>query len=212
MDASASGDLWASVAVLVGVWLAALVTPGPDFLATVNAALTGSRRAGVLVGVGVGIGMAVWATASLLGLGLLLRTSELLYGAVRLAGAAYLVYLGARLLWSARRRHDEADLGAAPLSDRGALGHGLLTNLSNPKAAALFGSLLAALTPPEAPLWFDVSLVLFMAGSAIAWYVAVACVMASGPVARAYRSAARAIAALTGALFVGLGVRLAADR
>lgn len=211
MDLTAGSELYATFALVAAIWLAALVTPGPDFLATVHTALSGSRRAGALVGVGVGVGIGIWATASLLGLGLLFRTAEWLYVGVKLAGAAFLVYLGVRLLWSARRPGTAAHAPLPRVSNAGALRRGLLTNLSNPKAAAIFGSLFAALVPPDAPLWFDATLVATMAGSAAGWYVAVAWVMASGPVAALYRRLERLIAVVTGALFIGLGARLATD-
>lgn len=212
MDSAAYSTLWASFVTITAVWLAALVAPGPDFLATVHTALSGSRRSGVLVAAGIAAGMAAWATASLLGLGLLFRSAEWLYSTVKLAGAAYLVYLGIRMLWSARAPRVAIEPVRPAVSHFRAFRRGFLTNLSNPKAAALFGSLFAVLAPAAAPAWFDAAIVVMMVVTAGGWYVAVACAMTSGPVALLYRRAERAISAVTGALFVGLGARMAADR
>lgn len=212
IDVAPYSTLWASFVTITIVWLAALVAPGPDFLATVHTTLSGSRRSGAFVAAGIAVGIAAWATASLLGLGLLFQTAEWLYYAVKLIGAAYLVYLGVRILWSTRASRLASTSAEPVVSDIGAFRRGLLTNLSNPKAAALFGSLFAVLAPTAAPVWFDAGVVAMMVATSLGWYVAVACAMASGPVAVLYRRAERAISAAAGALFVGLGARMAADR
>src|SRR5262249_20290066 len=94
-------DLGAAFVTALVVWLAALMTPGPDFAATVHASVGGSRRNGLGVAAGVTAGMIGWATASLFGLHVILLAFAELATAVRLAGAAYLVWIGARLLWAA---------------------------------------------------------------------------------------------------------------
>jgi threonine/homoserine/homoserine lactone efflux protein len=144
-------DLGAAFLAAVAVWLAALVAPGPDFAATLHAAAGGSRRSGLGVAAGVTVGMTVWATASLFGLHTLLRALSEVASAVRLVGAAYLVYVGGRLLWAAGRGGAPAPPAVRPRSLPRAVRHGLLTNLANPKALALFGSLFAVLVPPAAP-------------------------------------------------------------
>ena len=97
-----STDLGAAFLRALVVWVAALMTPGPDFAATVHASVGGSRRSGLAVGAGVTVGMAGWATASLFGLHAVLLAFEGLVTAVRMAGAAYLTYIGIQLLWAAR--------------------------------------------------------------------------------------------------------------
>ena len=95
--------------------------------------------------------MAAWAITSVFGLHAVLRAFEGLAAVVRLAGAAYLTYIGARLLWVAWNGERSDAHAAAPRSIPDAFRHGLLTNLANPKALALFGSLFAVLVPPDAP-------------------------------------------------------------
>ena len=102
--------------------------------------------------------MSGWAIASLFGLHAILLAFEGLSTAVRLAGAAYLIYVGAQLLWAAWRGEASHERAATPRSVAGALRHGLLTNLANPKALALFGSLFAVLVPSDAPAWFSAGL------------------------------------------------------
>lgn len=204
-------DLWSSVLVIGAVWLVTVVSPGPNFLATCHAALNDSRRSGVLVALGVGVGTAVWAVASLLGLGLLFQSAAWLYGLVKLAGGLYLIWLGIRTLLGSGSVSSDAPDTAGP-SGRGAFRRGLVVDLSNPKAAVFFVSLFAVAVPPEAPFWFDALVVTMVVVTAFAWYATVACLVNLPPVAAVLRRWQAGITRITGALFVVLGVRLAVDR
>ena len=93
------GALWA----FVGVAALVIVTPGPDTALTVRNALLGGRGAGVATAAGVALGLAVWTAAASAGLAALLVASEPAFVAVKLAGAAYLVLLGAQTLLHALR-------------------------------------------------------------------------------------------------------------
>ncbi len=205
-------DLGEAFLTALVVWLAALMTPGPDFAATVHAAVGGSRRRGLAVGAGVTVGMAAWAIASLFGLHAVLLAFEGLATVVRLAGAVYLTYVGARLLWAAWHGEAAHAQAATPRSLVGAFRHGLLTNLANPKALALFGSLFAVLVPPNAPAWFSGGFLVDILVSTWVWYALVAVTMSTDIVGRGYQRIERAIDAVTGAVFVGVGARLATEQ
>jgi threonine/homoserine/homoserine lactone efflux protein len=204
-------DLGAAFLTALLVFLAALITPGPDFAATVHASVGGSRRNGLAVAAGVTVGIGAWATASLFGLHAVLLAFEELATAIRLAGAAYLIYIGCRLLWAAWRGVASHASSATPRSIRGAFRHGLLTNLANPKALALFGSLFAVLVPPDAPSLFSASLLAAVVVTTACWYGLVAVTMSMDAIARGYRRIERGITAVTGAVFVAVGARLAAE-
>ena len=208
--------LWTSLVTILGVWLVTVVSPGPNFLATAYTATAQSRRLGLLVCLGIAVGTTIWATASLLGLGLLFRSTAWLYQVVKLAGGLYLIYLGARLLISAGWRGRGPAVAVAPrlpaLSPARAFRRGLIVDLGNPKAAVFFTSLFAVTVPPDAPLWFQALIVVAVVAMAGGWYALVACLVSLRPVAAAFERAKRAVACVTGAAFVALGARLAADR
>ena len=212
MHALSTAGLWAGFATVTGVWVVTVVTPGPNFLATVHTTLARSRETGLLVVAGITLGTSLWGTASLFGLGLLFQAAGGLYDVVKLAGGAYLVIVGIRLVLSARRASAPTLIPGPALPPSRAFRHGLVTDLSNPKAAAFFTSLFAVAVPPTAPLWFDALLVTTVAGIAGVWYGAVAWAMAAEPVVALYRRAARAITAVAGVVFGALGLRLAAER
>lgn len=212
MDQGLTADLWAGFVTILLVWTVTVLSPGPNFLATVQAALARSRRAGLEVALGISVGTTLWATASLLGLGLLFQSAGWLYHAVRLAGAAYLVFLGVRTILSARRPAGPSSSNRPAVSGFQAVRRGILTDLSNPKAAAFFTSLFAVTVPPAAPFWFDTAIVALVVGIAGGWYALCACAVAVEPVAAFYRRARRAITMAAGVVFVALGLRLASER
>ena len=88
----------------LGVAALVIVTPGPDTAITIRSTLLGGRSAGVMTAFGVVTGQACWSLAASAGVTALLVASEPAFLAVKLAGAAYLVYLGAHALRAAFRR------------------------------------------------------------------------------------------------------------
>ncbi|MFI9814211.1 LysE family translocator [Saccharothrix variisporea] len=199
---------------LFAVWILAVVSPGPDMLVVAQQATTRSRRHGVVTGLGVASAIAVWAVASMLGLSVLLARVGWLYDVVRLAGAAYLVYLGARALWASRRteRVPVEPVDATPTSAAKAWRTGFLTNIGNPKAAVFFGSLFGALLPADTTPWGRVAVVVAMVLVAASWFALVATLFGLPRVVEVYRRGRRWVDRVTGIAFVALGSRLALDR
>jgi threonine/homoserine/homoserine lactone efflux protein len=220
---------------LLGVWLLCVISPGPDFLVTVQYATSRSRRHGMMVALGVSSAILIWATASMLGLAVLLARLSWLYDIVRYVGAAYLLYLGIRTLWSARRwnaggarlRQNPAPAAlprgpetpaeqALPAAPETSLGRawrvGFLCNLSNPKAAAFFGSLLGTMMPAHAGVGLRVTAVSMIVAIVLTWYLLLASLFGLAPVARGYRRARRWIDRLMAAVLIAFGGRLALER
>ncbi len=197
---------------LIGVWVVVTITPGPDFAVTLHYATARSRRDGVLVALGVATGLTIWITGSMAGLGVLFAHFSWLVEIIRTLGALYLTYLGIKMILSAHRPPPEIAAGVAPTRRLSAWGIGFLSNLSNPKLAAFFSSLFAALLPANLPLWVQGTTVVVMLAVTTAWLCIVACVSSLGPIVRGYRRVKRWIDYITGGLFVALGVRLAVER
>src|SRR5919106_2040817 len=128
------------LAAFLAVAAIVIVTPGQDTVLTIRNTLSGGRRDGALTALGVSAGQAVWTLAASAGVAAVIAASEPAFLALRLAGAAYLVYLGLQSLRSALRgtRHEVRMLRGRPAPFR----QGLLSNLGNPKMAVFFTSLL----------------------------------------------------------------------
>lgn len=199
------------LAAFVAIAIVVIVVPGPDTALTIRNTLFGGRTAGVRTALGVATGQAVWTLATSLGITALLVASEPAFRAVKLAGAAYLIYLGAQTLWRALRR---GHVPHAPPKRRGdAYRQGLLSNLGNPKMAAFFTSLLPQFAPGgEASFAGLLALGLLFAAMTLTWLSAYALAVArAGDVLRRPR-VRRALDAVTGAVLVAFGLRLATDR
>jgi threonine/homoserine/homoserine lactone efflux protein len=196
----------AEVLAFMGVAVVVIVTPGQDTALTIRNALAGGRAAGLRTAVGVVCGQAVWALAASVGAAALIVASEPAFTALKLAGAAYLVYLGAATLLAAVRGHAAARHEPDSAQDRHELRQGLLSNLGNPKMAVFFTSLLPQFGESFAAL---LGFGLAFCALTLAWLSAYAAVVArAGDVLRRPR-VRRTLDAVTGSALVALGVRLA---
>lgn len=203
-------------ASFLGVAMLVIVTPGPDTALTIRNTLFGGRSGGVATAFGVVTGQAVWALATSAGLAALLVASEPAFMALRLVGAAYLIYLGWQALHGAFRHpglqaRSEVDRGQ--LAATAAYRQGVISNLGNPKMAAFFPSLLPQFVPGgEASFAGLLALGLLFCALTLVWLTGYALAVAkAGDLFRRAR-VRRWIEGLTGAVLIGLGVRLATTR
>jgi threonine/homoserine/homoserine lactone efflux protein len=197
-----------SYLAFVGVSLLVICTPGQDTALTIRNTLAGGRRAGVATAIGVSAGQATWTVATAAGLAVVLMASAPLFLALRLAGAAYLVYLGIRTL--ARLREHEA-VPVRPGRARHALAQGFLSNLSNAKMVAFFISLLPPFAGPRPSFALLLLLGLNFSLLTLAWLAGyAAAVERLGRWLRRSR-VRRALDAALGTVLVGLGLKVGAD-
>jgi threonine/homoserine/homoserine lactone efflux protein len=235
------------LAAVAGVMFLACVSPGPDLVAVTSHALV-RRRSGLGVAAGISSSHLLWAALAVFGLGMVVSQMAWLYGAIRLAGAIYLIYLGGKILLSLRTSDDAAtssgsspspSASAASSSSAGSsslaspsspsassspIGRapersvaqsyrkGLLVGLTNPKAAAFFGSLFVTLLPAHAPTWVHCTTVLIVAGVSACWFFTIAILFSTGRVQQGYARLRKPIDALMGVALVALGAKLALDR
>jgi threonine/homoserine/homoserine lactone efflux protein len=205
----------AELLAFLAVALLVIATPGQDTALTIRNTLVGGRRAGVFTALGVSAGQAVWTLAASAGVAALIVASEPAFLALRIAGAAYLVFLGAQAIVAALRGSRPHAGGAAgrprPLAPRAALRQGLLSNLGNPKMAVFFTSLLPQLAPSAGPV-FPVLLALGLAFCTLTllWLAGYAYAVARARNVLARPRVRRALDGVTGAALVAFGARLAA--
>jgi threonine/homoserine/homoserine lactone efflux protein len=189
-----------------------VVAPGPSFAVIVNQSIRHGRRAGLLVVAGNTTALTFWATASALGLTALIRTSVIAFTVLKIAGAAYLCLLGVQALLRSRRHAQPVADAAEPVARTGwaAYRAGLLTNLTNPKAAVLYLALFPQFLPPGGGLGDVFGLALVQMCISASWYLLV--VLAVAGVRRLLsRSSVRAwLDRATSVVLIGLGVRLLA--
>ncbi len=192
-----------------GIFIPALILPGPDFVGVVRSSMTRGTRAGLLTTVGVSIGLGLYATLSMLGLSAVLVKFQWLTWAVRVLGGGYLAYLGLRLLFS-----KPAAIGAAATQGlvRGnPLVFGFFVTLTNPKAIVLFASVFATAVTASTPAWLMGLMIALVMTSGLVWYSIVSLFMSSAPVMRRFQHAKHWIERVAGASFILIGGRIIAD-
>ena len=196
----------AQFAAFLGVSAIVIATPGPDTALTIRNTLLGGRRAGIFTALGVSTGQATWTLATAAGIAALLAASEPAFLAVKIIGSAYLVWLGLQALLAAVRGHKRPPVRA---QERSAFRQGLLSNLGNPKMAAFFPSLL-----PQFAGSFSLLLALGLTFClmTLVWLSAYAVVVARAGDFLSRTAVRRAVEAVTGAVLVALGLRLATER
>jgi threonine/homoserine/homoserine lactone efflux protein len=192
------------------------VIPGVDMALVARSVLSRGRRAGYVTSLGVCTGLWVHAVASALGLSTILMTSAALFSAVKLAGAIYLVALGALSLHRALRPPPDAGViasGAIAADDRRAFVQGFLSNLLNPKVAIFYLTLLPQFVRPGDRV---LARSLLLAGVhvviGLVWLVTYAYSLGRLSAALRRPGVRRSLEGVTGTLLIAIGGRLAWDR
>lgn len=196
--------------LFMGAGLALNLTPGPDMLYVAARSAGEGRASGVASALGIGAGTLVHIAAVALGLAGLLATVPTAYAVVRIAGGAYLIYLGVRALRA--RPGGGAERTVTPGTNWAAFRQGVVTNVLNPKVALFFLAFLPQFVDPHAasPALQVVFLGLLFDTSGTLVNLAVA-VGTSGAAARLRRGerARLLMERLCGVVFIALGLRLA---
>ena len=195
---------FAGIAVLVSL------TPGPATALVVRSAAVRGRREALLVTLGNSTGIFMWAIASVLGISALVAASETAFWALKIVGAVVLLCLGIRALRGSRPSED----GEGPArSGRTAYGNGLMTSFANPKLAVFFIALFPQFVPNgDAVLPTTLAMALLLIAVDLVYFSLLALVVARAHHAVVSSKLARRIERLTGAVMIGLGVRVALER
>lgn len=184
-----------------------IVTPGPDTALTIRNALIYGARGAARSTLGIALGSAAWAIASVAGVAIVLEASLVAFTALKLAGAAYLVYIGLRSFRAATTTPQTARLrGGGPFTQ------GLLSNLLNPKAAVFFVTVLPQfVVAGDEPVRFALMLAVYEA-LLVLWLDLYGVVVARAGRTRVGERIRVALQRLTGIVLVALGLRLAIER
>lgn len=186
------------------------MTPGPDTALTIRNALFGGRRGGTFTAAGVATGQTTWALCSAVGIAALLRASQPALVTLRILGVCYLAFLGVQALVGALQAPDSAHTGRyeRQVRARSAYRQGLVSNLSNPKMAIFFISLLPQFSA-RASFTTLLLLGLLFSSMTLVWLTAYAVVVARVGDFLRRPGIRRILDATTGIALIALGLRLA---
>ncbi|WP_437269895.1 LysE family translocator [Stutzerimonas balearica] len=202
---------WMEFLTVALVHLLAVASPGPDFAVVVRESVTQGQRAGLWTALGVGSGIFVHIAYSLLGIGLIVSQSILLFNLFKWLAAGYLVYLGWKAL-RARPQLEAATLTAGPVPTRRArqaFTVGFVTNGLNPKATLFFLSLFTVVINHDTPLAVQAGYGLYLACATTLWFCLVAWLFSRDRVRAGFARMGHWFDRLTGAVLIALGARLA---
>jgi threonine/homoserine/homoserine lactone efflux protein len=191
-----------------------LLIPGPDTFVVLRTALADGPRAGTWAAAGSGVGNLLWGAASVLGVAAVLAASAGAFATLKLAGAAYLVYLGAMALRAAVRGDGlaTADSARGALTRAAALRRGLASDLLNVKVGLFWTALMPQFVGAHSGPLVPAAMVGAMGAMVFGWLAAYAHLAARLSATLQHRGAARVVNGTVGAFLVALGARLAMAR
>lgn len=187
-----------------------LVIPGADFAVVVRQALVHGRRSAVITTLGISTAFMIHVSYTVLGLGLIISQSLLLFNLVKWAGVVYLVYIGIRALMS--RRADVMiavqNMGKTTQSARKAFALGFTVNALNPKAVFFFLAVFSTFVAPTTPSAVKFSYGMAMAVVVICWFSCVGIFLTTPAVQQFFSRISRWLDRVCGVMFIGFGIRL----
>lgn len=200
----------AAFLAFAGLVLFAVVSPGPAVLMSARTGLSEGFRTGVMLALGIATGAAFWALAAMFGLHLIFDAAPSLLWALKIGGAAYLLWLGWNLWRDAKTPFIAEDARPVPRSALAAFRLGLWTNLSNPKAVVIYSSIFLGTISPDTPVWSLGCLILLILVAETGWNSLVARIFALDRTRAAYISLKTVIDRCFGAALALLGVKIVA--
>ena len=178
---------WLEFITIASVHLLAVASPGPDFAIVLKHSISFGRRAAIITSIGVGVAILIHVAYSLLGIGILIKTTPMLFQMFSYAAAAYLLYLG----WGAIRSPAPASLEQGvgrketqTISDKKAFVVGFLTNGLNPKATLFFLSVFAVAVSPDTPNMIKLGYGLYLAIATGIWFCVLSMFLSSKKVSQ----------------------------
>lgn len=198
-----------AVATVFSVYSAGVVIPGPNFVAVVHKAVAGRRFDALALVAGIVTVNLFWATCAILGIGIVFAIFPWLAVSVRLAGAAYLIWFGLRLVVSAGTGDTAPPHRRKTPLFRAAFLQGVATNIANPKSIAFYAAVFSSAAPAHVSTPTFFAMLATVGATATCWYGAVALVLSHAAIAMAYRRAKAWIDRACGGLIVALGIRQA---
>jgi threonine/homoserine/homoserine lactone efflux protein len=203
----------AILTAIAGIWAVIVLTPGPILLMTVRYAVAGRRVTAFQMALGAALADVVWAAGALMGLQALFAAMAWVYDGMRLAGAALLIVMGARMIMASFRKSPAPSLAEAGQgADRAVWRWGFATALANPKAVVFFSSLFLSLLPAQPSLALQAAAVATIGIVSLLCDFCVACAFSHPIVTAAYGRARHWIDRITGGVLIAVGLRVAVVR
>ena len=200
---------------VAAVHLLAVASPGPDFAVVVRQSITHGRNTALWTSLGIGSGILIHVSYSLLGLGLLISRSLVVFSVMKMLCALYLIYLGISAVRTRPMQKSDIPVVDKPVIRPGAwqaFRTGFFTNGLNPKATLFFLSLFTVIIDPATPLGIQAGYGLYMALATALWFSGLSFFFGHHAVRRLFYRIGHWFDRLTGVVLIGLGLQFAFSR
>jgi len=192
------------------VHLLAVMSPGPDFVLVSQNSLLHSRKIGIYTSVGLALGILVHVAYSLIGIGLIISKSILLFSVLKFACAGYLIYIGIKAILAKKSSTEKADgKKMAHLSGFAAVKTGFLTNVLNPKVTLFFFALFTQVIDPHTPKTIQLIYGLEMSLMTFLWFGLIAIVLSHRIIKDRFVSIQHYLEKFFGGILIALGIKVA---
>ena len=211
-------EYWQQFLLIASAHLLAVMSPGPDFAIVMRQSLVFGKRFAIITSLGIGLAIFVHVAYAVLGIGILIQSTQWLFMLIQLAGAGYLMYIGYGAL-KAKASDSSANKAIGPddaetsntkklMTDGKAFRQGFVTNVLNPKATLFFLSLFTTLVEPTTPLAVQSFYGVWMAVVTAAWFVFLSYILSSNKVRGFFNQFGHWIDRVLGLLLIGLALLL----
>ena len=203
------------IIILAGIHMLAVMSPGPDFAMVMRNSLIYSRKTGLLAAAGLAIGIIFHVTYSLLGIGLIISQSIVIFNIIKWIGAVYLIYIGIKSLLSKKQAKDTSAKSEGLVEQKQdlttfqALRMGFLTNALNPKATLYFLAVFTTIIETNTPIIYKAVYGVEMVVLTFLWFAFVAVVLSHNKVSLVFAKAKHRIEKVFGVVLIALGLKVA---
>jgi len=194
---------------MCAIGLLAMISPGPDFIIVVRNSIKYSPAIGRYTSIGIALGLMIHMAYCILGLGLIISQSIMLFNLIKYLGAAYLICIG---IMSFMSKEEDLNLSSEKakkmISKNEAIKMGFYVNALNPKATLEFVSLFSAFITPETPSSIQYIFAVFMIVASISWFSLVSSIFTIQKVQAAFNKGKTRVDRTIGVALVSLGLKV----
>lgn len=191
--------------------LLAAISPGPDFVVVAKNALAHDRSKAILTSLGIGVGILVHSTYCLLGLGIVISQSLLLFSIIKYLGASYLIYLGLKSLLSKEKKLNPQlnKSSQKSISSWKAFHNGLLTNVLNPKCTLFMLSIFTLVVKSHTPVFIQATFGMEIAFITSSWFVFLSIGLTHKVIKSKIQKVQKVVSKVIGVALIALGISIA---
>lgn len=194
--------------IVIAAHLLAVISPGPDFAIVMRNSMVFSRKIGVYTSLGIALGILVHVAYSLIGIGFIISQSILLFNIIKILGAMYLMYIGAKMLLAKSSSVNVNTQSSKETTTLEAVKMGFITNVLNPKATLFFVSLFSQVISADTSLFIKLLYSAEMTIMTFVWFAFVSFVLTIPALKKQFERYLYWIEKAIGVVLVSLGLRL----